>query len=423
MLDDMMGKQLDGYQLLELLGSGTFGAVYKAKDLRRNDFVAIKVMQSFGKKDEIDLFLEEVSNLTRLRHPHIVPIRNGKIDRKTDIPYIAMEYAPNGTLRSRHKRGEQLPLTIVVQYVTQIADALQFAHNDHIIHRDIKPENVLIGPNNELWLSDFGISMSTATFLKAINNTVPVNAAGTPYYMAPEQFLGDLDKAIDQYALAIMAYEWLKGYPPFIISGAIDPITAFLTLCNLHTNMPVPPLHDKRSDIPSQVEAVIMKALAKKPEERYVSVREFAQALEAAASKPPVGTLLSILSLGKCFEMDDVGRFIEFPCFIHINWFPDGTRLASIAGDRQRVRIWDVQSGQEVMKPTNHVDKGVWSPDGTRLAFGDQKTVQIWDVQSNQEVKCFMGHEDYVSKVAWSPDGTRIASASTDGTVRIWQAV
>lgn len=320
MLDDMMGTQLDGYQLLELLGSGSFGAVYKAKDLRRNDLVAVKVMEPFKRQDEIFQFLDEVNNLVRLQHPHIVPIRNGKIDSKTKIPYIAMQFAPNGTLRSRHKPGEQLPLATVVQYVSQIADALQFAHNDHLIHRDIKPENVLVGPNDGLWVSDFGISMSTATFLKAINSTVPVNTAGTLYYMAPEQFLGDLDKAIDQYALAIMAYEWLSGYPPFTIKGPIDPIMAFQILRDKHMNMPVPPLHDKRSDIPSQVEAVIMKALAKKPEERYASVREFAQALDAAYSLPVVGlvsvkryypieTPLSVLCLENVSDELDIMYF------------------------------------------------------------------------------------------------------------------
>ena len=191
-----------------------------------------------------------------------------------------MDYAPNGSLGTRHADGEQLPLATVIQYITQIADALQYAHDKHhVIHCDIKPDNVLIDQQGELLLSDFGIAVMSQTGRTTVQS--PDELPGTPAYMAPEMFTAQPVFASDQYGLAVMAYQWLCGTLPF---GDGD----FYQLGYQHTHEPVPPLRDQVPAIPAAVEAVVLKGLAKQPQDRFPSVRAFAEALDAASKKPPV---------------------------------------------------------------------------------------------------------------------------------------
>ncbi len=124
-----------------------------------------------------------------------------------------MEYAPNGNLRQRHQQGTRLALDTILPYVRQIADALQFAHDQKLIHRDIKPENMLLGRNNEVLLSDFGIAIMYSSMRS--HSGPQQDTAGTVPYMAPEQLQAHALPASDQYALAIMTYEWLCGERPF----------------------------------------------------------------------------------------------------------------------------------------------------------------------------------------------------------------
>src|SRR5207302_1236655 len=129
---------------------------------------------------------------------------------RDDTPYLVMEYAVGGTLLQRHPRGTKLPLDRLDSYVCQLASALQYAHDHHVIHRDVKPENVLLRADGTLLLSDFGI----AKVLEQ-SSLVSLQAPGTPAYMAPEQSRGKPCPASDQYSLAVMIYEWLTGRLPF----------------------------------------------------------------------------------------------------------------------------------------------------------------------------------------------------------------
>ncbi len=204
-----------------------------------------------------------------LSHPSIIQIFDFVIE--DDQPFLIMEYAPYGTLRTRHPKGSQLPLDTIIPYAQQIAAALHYIHEQKLIHRDVKPENMLLGKQQTLLLSDFGIaSIAHTTGSLAMQERV-----GTPAYMAPEQIQGHPRAASDQYALGIMVYEWLCGQAPF--QG-----TTQLEIAMQHLLKPPPSLCQKIPTLSSTVEHVVLKAIAKDPRARFSTITLFAEALAQA---------------------------------------------------------------------------------------------------------------------------------------------
>ena len=276
MMRDLIGQQLGNYRLVKLLGRGGFAEVYLGQHVQIDtQQAAIKVLYLTGVDPH--KFRQEAQTIASLKHPNI--IRLFDFSDQQDMPYLVMDYAPNGSLGTCHVAGEKVPLATVVRYVTQITSALQYAHGMHIIHRDIKTDNVLLGSHRELLLSDFGIAVLSKTGRATVN--APAGTAGTPYYMAPEMFRGKPDKASDQYALAVMVYQWLSGTLPFSEGD-------FIQLGYQHAHEPVPPLHERAPLVSGDVEAVVMKALAKDLSQRFASVQAFATALEQASQSKPL---------------------------------------------------------------------------------------------------------------------------------------
>jgi serine/threonine protein kinase len=285
-MPDRTSQQFGNYRLTRFLGSGGFAEVYLAEHIYLKTQAAIKLLQN-KVANEVDLgsFLQEAQTIAALKHPHILRVLDFGVDAATSTPFLVMEYAPNGTLRNRHPRSSIIPMTTVLPYVKQVAAALQYAHNQKLIHRDIKPENILVESNNDLLLGDFGL----ATVARRTTTQSMQPIAGTALYMAPEQFKGKPRPASDQYALGIIVYEWLSGEPPFSEGD-------FFQLGYQHAYEPVPSLQDKIPSISSEVEQVVLKALAKDPERRFPSVQAFAEALEQPGrlrTIPPVSTTLS----------------------------------------------------------------------------------------------------------------------------------
>jgi serine/threonine protein kinase len=269
-MPNRVGQQLGNYRLLRLLGRGGFAEVYLGEHVYLKRRAALKVLHTSLEDEEIDHFLVEAQLLARLNHPHIVRVHDFAVEQAT--PFLAMDYALHGTLRQRHPRGSCLSLATTVAYVKQVAEALQYAHNLKVIHRDVKPENMLVGASQEVLLSDFGISLFTPSHEQLSTQ----NMAGTLPYMAPEQIRGKPGFASDQYALGVVVYEWLCGVRPF--EGSMTEVMV------QHLTMPPPALREKDPSLPEAVEAVVLNALAKEPEDRYASVPRFAQALEQASA-------------------------------------------------------------------------------------------------------------------------------------------
>ncbi len=268
-MSDRVGQQVGNYRLERLLGSGGFADVYLGKQVFLDSPAAIKLLHTNLAQGDIESFRSEAVTLVRLIHPHIVRILDFGLEGNT--PFLVMDYAPNGTLRQRYQRGTQLPLATVVDNVQQISSALQYAHDQKIIHRDIKPENMLLGRNNEILLSDFGI----AVVAQSTRTQLTQEMTGTIAYMAPEQIQAHPRPASDQYSLGIVVYEWLAGYPPF--GGS------FTEIAVKHMMVQPASLREKMPMLTPDVEQVVLTALAKDPLQRFSSIRAFATALEQAS--------------------------------------------------------------------------------------------------------------------------------------------
>jgi len=154
---DWVGQQLGNYRLIRMLGEGGFAEVYLGEHIHLGTKAAIKVLHTQLTSDDVDKFRDEARTIANLIHPNIVRVLEFGIEGKT--PFLVMDYAPNGTLRQKHPKGVPLPLPTIVNYVKQIAEALQSAHEEKFIHRDVKPENMLLGRRGEVLLSDFGIAL------------------------------------------------------------------------------------------------------------------------------------------------------------------------------------------------------------------------------------------------------------------------
>jgi len=261
---------LKRYRLDAELGRGGMGVVYLSHDSLLDRNVAVKVLSASGLGSEGHArLLHEAQAAAQLNHPNIVGVYDvGFADDARSVPFIVMELVEGESLHSR----QQAALDEILSVARQICAALEHAHAHGIIHRDLKPENVIITPDGVAKLMDFGLA-SSGTSRTSAEGVI----AGTVFYLAPEQALGQaVDGRTDLYALGVMLYELTTGRLPFT---GDDP----LTIIAQHLHAPVAPLRTHRADLPSALEAIILKLLAKDPADRYASARELGTALAAMA--------------------------------------------------------------------------------------------------------------------------------------------
>jgi serine/threonine protein kinase len=275
---DRIGQQLGNYRLVSLLGQGAYAEVYLGQHVRFKQQAAIKVLHAYLSEQEAQHFQQEAETIATLAHPGIIRVLDFEV--QDGIPFLVMDYAPNGTLRQRYPKGSLVPLPVIVSSVKQVAEALQYAHEQKFIHRDVKPENMLVGKRQEVLLSDFGIA--TIVHSTSSLNASAEGTSGTLAYMAPEQIEGHPRPASDQYALGVVVYEWLCGERPF--EGSVSELIA------QQLSMPPPPLRERVPAIPFEVEQVVLRALAKDPKARFASVADFATALEQVSKHALIPT-------------------------------------------------------------------------------------------------------------------------------------
>ena len=281
------------YHFVRSLGSGGMGEVYLMQDQRINRQVAIKVIRSEGAsypdstaaKEAARLFQREAKAIAALEHPNILPLYDfgEEIRDGNTVTYMVMPYCTEGSLASwlrQHNSVTPLTLQDVAHLVEEAADALQYAHDQNVMHLDVKSSNFLLRNNKKnpnrptLLLADFGIARSSVTVASS-SRTI----RGTPSSMAPEQWGSNPVPATDQYALAVMTYEMMVGRTPFV--GSMEQV-----MYQHFSAQPLPP-STYNSQLPPAVDAVILRALAKKPEDRFPSIADFAAAFEQAAQSSP----------------------------------------------------------------------------------------------------------------------------------------
>jgi serine/threonine protein kinase len=455
--------QIGRYRIVRQLGVGGFARVLLGEHIFLKRYAAIKILHHQPDKSEQQSFEAEAQHIVSLEHPHIVRVLDFGIEGV--YPYLVMDYAPNGSLHDRYQ-GNQLPLPLLLDYTRQVASALQYAHNHKIIHRDVKLANLLLGRNQEVILSDFGIAVFAQSF------RTPIDVSGTFLYTAPEQLQGRPCFASDQYALGIIVYQWLSGTLPFKGTGH--------ELCSLHLFVPPPPLHDRVPDISPHVEAVVMKALAKYPHERFESVEIFAQALTNAATQPSSSyTSSTVLKSSPSAQIaptlpvtPDIPQIDSSPSpiipekpvapqtMITSPPAPIPLPLPGLPGEELQEDEGMKKVIEEIIKeeikqrpplsplhppiarplvvvmPAQPVAKMVyrehsgwvasigWSPDGQRIASASwDETVHVWHPVQGDTLYVYRGHTQPVKALAWSPDGRDLATVAWDKTLHVWNTI
>ncbi len=468
-----IGQQFGNYRLVRLIGQGGFADVYLAEHIHLNTQAAIKVLQMRLIGTNIEQFRNEARTIASLLHPNIIRVLDFGLE--DGIPFLVMDYAPNGTLRQRYQKGVQLHLVTIVSYVKQVASALQYAHDRKLIHRDVKPENMLLGRNNEVLLSDFGLVL----IAQSTGSRSTQEMGGTVAYMAPEQLQGKPRPASDQYSLGIVVYEWLSGERPF--NGA------FVEIASQQMLTPPPPLYNRVPGISPAIEQVVLTALAKEPQQRFASVQAFATALEQACigiqpGSPTSPELLSQSSQptnitpprpslqpsmlnapqltqssqptyattpGQSAQStaspslsprqgDPQSTYVsapsasEPPILLATDRSPDGDQPSRRGVSRRTVVVglagivalgaggaiaWAASGGLQKLGliPT---------PTGTSIVTPQPDPQADPDPQPSQPLGTILvtyrGHSKAVWTGAWAPDGQRIATGGDDGTVQIW---
>ena len=274
--EQLIGKTLGNYQIIEEIGRGGMGIVYKALQVSLNRIVALKVLprQYTNDPEFLARFGREARSAASLNHPNIIQIYD--IDNKQGVHYFVMEYIEGTNLMTLIEKEGALPLEQAVDITWDICKALDFAHKNGVVHRDIKPHNIMITDQGATKVFDFGIARAA----DSAGLTSTGANIGTPQYMSPEQARGEMgvDGRADLYSLGIVFYEMLVGRVPF------DGTTAVGTMYR-HVNEAPDPPSSLNPEVPPEIDAIVMKALTKEPDERYQTGREMIQSLYDAKKK------------------------------------------------------------------------------------------------------------------------------------------
>ncbi|MCB0226097.1 MAG: serine/threonine protein kinase, partial [Anaerolineae bacterium] len=266
------GYQFGQYRIVDIVGQGGMATVYKAYQPSVDRYVAIKMLSPDLTQNEnfVKRFESEAKAVAALEHPHILPLFDfGELN---GTYYIVTRLIETGTLADLIHKEAHIPYEQIVKYITDIGAALGYAHSRGVVHRDIKSSNILIDPLHEVFLTDFGLAkIMHGPYNPRVTDTGTV--VGTAAYMAPERAAGEpIDGRSDIYSLGVVLFELLVGQLPF---DGDTPMAVALK----HIQEPIPSIHDLNSNVPPTFEPVVLKAMAKWPDQRYQTTQEMALAL------------------------------------------------------------------------------------------------------------------------------------------------
>src|SRR5881409_2140313 len=272
----------DAYRIERELGGGGMSRVFLAQETALKRQVVIKVLPpEMAAGVNVERFRREVELAASLQHPHIVPLLSATASG--DLLYYTMPLVEGESLRAKLAREGELPVGDTIRILTDVADALAYAHAHDVVHRDIKPDNVLLSGKHAL-VTDFGVSRAVSASSGGSLTSLGI-ALGTPAYMSPEQAAADphLDHRADLYALGVLGYEMLTGRPPFTAPTPQALLAAQIT-------QTPEPLSQHRRTVPAGLNTVVMRCLEKRPADRWQSAAELVPQLDAM-STPSTGTM------------------------------------------------------------------------------------------------------------------------------------
>jgi WD40 repeat protein len=453
--------RLGSYRVLQVLGSGGMGVVFRAEDVQLKRQVALKVMKpdAVGKPAARQRFLREAQAAAALEHEHIVPIY--QVGEAGGVPFLAMQWLKGMSLEERLKRPGALSVPQVLRLARQMACGLAAAHERGLVHRDIKPGNLWLEPEHggHVRILDFGLARAVADDAHLTQSGTVV---GTPAYMAPEQARGEkIDPRCDLFSLGVVLYRLATGQLPF--RGT----TTLAVLTSLATDTPAPP-RQVNPAVPVALSELIVQLLSKEPAKRPQSAREVADRLQALERQPaapavppaqaptvafPVVTPVlrgsaplpvAQVAPGHCSIRRRrmvavaaalllvIGGALLVAQIIHLQPqplppLPAGAPLSPLALVTHPAKLDGVESWTiETIGPRAGTGSVVYSPDSRRLAtFGLDATVRIWDTATARLLRAFLGHArsplPYCYQcLAWSRDGKYLASLDDGGTVLLW---
>jgi serine/threonine protein kinase len=417
-MDARETRRFGRYLIVDQLGRGAMGVVYKARDPQIDRVVALKTVSLLGLEPEQEeefrtRFRCEAQAAGRLQHPGIVTIFDVGEDDESHEPYIVLEYVAGESLSRILSREKKLPLHRALQLAEELAEALDYAHAQGVVHRDIKPANILIGEDGHAKIADFGIAK-----LNLAHFTMPGRILGTPAYMAPEQLAGEgVDSRSDLFSLGVILYSMVTGHSPFTGNSAT-------TVCFKVVNREPMPASSFDLELPRSIDTVITRAMAKDPAERFQRGSEFATALrQLREERDPNSTTSSPWNLPTYVGSTGTRQALKSPAK-SVAGIAQVQRLVRTAIAKARIRnlIFAAAAVTALIIlaiPSRHTitsQKATGAVPPLATANRPSEAVSTADSRSNSQAIASVSPSASSSKTARPNDGRATSSAASRGT-------